>query len=215
MEPLSKPNDSLLLSYLELRTSIGVIGILLPFVVAIGKILLESPGILSSISTYYYTIMGDVFVGSLCATGVFLWSYRGYARIDSVAGNLAALSAIGLAFFPTAPMSPTPTQALISHIHLVFAAGFFLTLAFFALFLFRKTKPGVSPTRMKKVRNFVYAVCGTVILASIFLIALISIVTQDGEEFLNYAPVFWLESLATVAFGISWFVKGEAILKDD
>jgi uncharacterized membrane protein len=27
-------------------------------------------------------------------------------------------------------------------------------------------------------------------------------------------PVFWLESIAVVAFGVSWLVKGEAILKD-
>ena len=26
--------------------------------------------------------------------------------------------------------------------------------------------------------------------------------------------VFWLEALAIVAFGVSWLVKGEAILKD-
>jgi hypothetical protein len=27
-------------------------------------------------------------------------------------------------------------------------------------------------------------------------------------------PVFWLESIALWAFGISWLVKGETILKD-
>ncbi len=27
-------------------------------------------------------------------------------------------------------------------------------------------------------------------------------------------PVFWLESIALWAFGISWIVKGEIILKD-
>jgi hypothetical protein len=38
------------LSYLGLRKSIGIIGIALPFVLIVGKILLESPGILPSIS---------------------------------------------------------------------------------------------------------------------------------------------------------------------
>lgn len=211
----AKPQNSLVLSYLELRTAIGVIGILLPFVVALGRILLENTGILGSISAYYYSIMGDVFVGSLSAVGIFLFSYRGYARIDAVAGNLAALCAVGLALFPTAPVAPTMQQSVIGYVHLAFAAGFFLTLAFFALFLFRKTNPDVPPTRMKVVRNFVYTLCGGVIIASIFVIALIQIVTQSGEEFLNYSPVFWLESLACVAFGISWFVKGEAILGDE
>jgi hypothetical protein len=32
---------------------------------------------------------------------------------------------------------------------------------------------------------------------------------------LTYQPVFWLESISVVAFGISWLVKGEAILNDE
>jgi hypothetical protein len=28
-------------------------------------------------------------------------------------------------------------------------------------------------------------------------------------------PVFWLESLAVEAFGVSWLTKGETILKDE
>ena len=31
----------------------------------------------------------------------------------------------------------------------------------------------------------------------------------------SLAPIFWLESLAVVAFGVSWLTKGEAILKDE
>jgi hypothetical protein len=30
----------------------------------------------------------------------------------------------------------------------------------------------------------------------------------------RFEPRFWLESIAIVAFGISWLTKGEAILKD-
>ena len=28
-------------------------------------------------------------------------------------------------------------------------------------------------------------------------------------------PVFWLEALAVIAFGVSWLVKGETVLRDD
>jgi hypothetical protein len=34
------------------------------------------------------------------------------------------------------------------------------------------------------------------------------------SSWLSLKPVFWLESIAVVAFGISWLVKGEAIFKD-
>jgi len=214
----ARQNASLLLSYYELRTSIGVIGILLPFVVAIGRILLpglQGPEILGSISAYYYSDMGNVFVGSLCAIGVFLWSYRGYDLQDSIAAHLAAVFGIGIALFPTAPESGAVTQmqGYISLAHATFAGGFFLTLAYFALVLFRKTGPG-GMTRMKKVRNAVFLACGIVILISIAGIALMNY-PLIAAPLTTLHPIFWLESLAIVAFGVSWFVKGESILKDD
>jgi len=93
------------------------------------------------------------------------------------------------------------------NIHTGFVAGFFLTLAYFALVLYRKTNVYVPPTRMKLVRNKVYAVCGYTILAAIALIAAVRLLPPDSP-IIALSPVFWLESLASVAFGISWFVKG-------
>jgi hypothetical protein len=208
-------DNTLVISYLDLRKSIGVIGIMLPFVVSIGKILLEGPGILGSISSYYYSVMGNVFVGSMCAIGVFLWSYKGYDLRDAIAGTIAAVCAIGIALLPTAPDAGATTEQIkIGNIHLAFAAVFFLTLAYFALVLFRETKPGVPPTRMKLVRNKVYTVCGYTILAAVGFIAAMHFMPGDPRiEALS--PVFWLESIATIAFGTSWLVKGEAILQDD
>jgi hypothetical protein len=207
-------NDTLVISYLDLRRSVGAIGTLLPFVVSIGKILLDGPGILSSVSYYYYSAMGDVFVGSMCAIGVFLWSYKGYDWRDNIAGTVTAVCAIGVALFPIGPdTGATTRQIIIGSIHAAFAAVFFLALAYFALVLFRKTRPDAPPTRMKRVRNKVYTVCGCTILAAIALIAVVRLLPADSPITV-LSPVFWLESLAIVAFGISWFVKGEAILKD-
>ncbi len=207
-------NNWLVLSYLELRASLGTIGILLPFVLAIGKILVQGPGILPSMSAYYYSAMGNVFVGSLCAIGVFLWSYRGYDWRDIWAGHLAAVSAIGVALFPTAPENTTTwSQVFVSGLHAGFAGMFFLTLAYFALFLFRQSSSTV-PTKMKVIRNYVYLACGVTILMSVVLVALSHLLPKDAPIFALH-PTFYLESLAIVAFGISWFVKGDTILKDE
>ena len=211
---LNSKNDSLVLSYLDQRKAIGVIGMALPFVLAIGKMLLVGGGIQPSISAYYYTIMRGVFVGSLWSIGVFLFSYRGYSKVDSIAGNLACLFAVATSLFPTNPPGiPTTSQSIIGILHAIFALGLFSTLAFFCLALFRKTNPNQTPTPEKLQRNNVYTACGYTMIVSIALIIILGFMPHDLSIF-KISPVFWLEALAIVSFGISWFVKGEAILKD-
>ena len=203
------------MSYLSLRKAIGYIGFLLPFVLVIGKWLLQGFGAMQpSISDYYYTDMRNVFVGALCAIGVFLMSYRGYEKADHIAGYLASGFAIGVALFPAAPPSnPSATSNFIGHVHLTFAAAFFLTLAYISLALFTKTHANKSMTARKKTRNTVYKACGWTIVGSIVLVVI------DFAFFKNSAiqglhPVLALESIMVWAFGISWLVKGEAILGD-
>jgi hypothetical protein len=224
MAQQSGPQNSILvISYLNLRKAIGIIGVALPFVLAFGQILLHAlkiqsslhtPVIENSISSYYYTDMRNIFVGSMCAIGVFLMSYRGYDWRDAIAGRFAFVCAIGVALFPTSPLPvATADQKLIGGVHLTFAALLFLTLAYFSLMLFTETDPNKTPTRQKLKRNVVYRVSGYIMLACIALIAVAALppIKAMVERF---EPRFWLESIAIVAFGISWLTKGEAILKD-
>lgn len=206
--------SDLVISYLTLRRVVGAIGVALPFTLVLGKWILDGWGIQPSISAYYYTSMRDVFVGSLCAIGVFLLSYRGYERADDRAGNLVCVFAVGLALFPTSPVTgASATQALVGHAHLMFASAFFLTLAYFSLVLFRKTNPAKQMTERKKQRNAVYTACGYTILVCVGLVVLVSALPGDSA-LRSVDPVFWLESAAVLAFGISWLTKGEAILAD-
>ena len=142
-------------------------------------------------------------------------SCRGYDRKDEIAGYLACVFAIGVAFFPTTPcMRPTSGHDLIGILHLTFAALLFLTLAYFSLVLFTKTDPMKIPTRQKRQRNAVYRICGYTILVCIFLIVVGKLPgIETHVEWLT--PVFWLESIAVLAFGVSWLIKGETILKDN
>jgi len=209
--------SSLVISYLGLRKAVGILGTLLPFVLAIGLFIIFGKGLQASLSDYYHTEMRDVFVGTLCAIGVFLLSYRGYERKDDIAGNLAFVFAIGTALFPTTPeVNPLPSDKVIGVMHFVFAGLFFITLAYFSLGLFTKTDPTKTPTPQKLMRNRVYVVCGYTILAAIALIAIYIVLPSEIQTYFDQIkPVFWLESIAVVAFGISWLVKGEAILQDE
>lgn len=207
--------ERLVISYLALRKAVGIIGIALPFVLAFGGMaLLGQPAIESSVSHYYHTGMRDVFVGSLCAIGVFLFSYQGFDQRDNRAGNLACAFAVGVALVPTTPEAgASPQDRIAGVLHLFFAAGFFLTLAYFSLALFRKSDPTRPPTPAKRKRNRVYAACGYVILGCIAAIALAKLALPASLlDALDL--VFWFEAAAVLAFGVSWLVKGGAILKD-
>jgi hypothetical protein len=214
---LEEQKNSLVFSYLTLRTTIGVLGMALPFVVSLGALVLFQTGFQSSISAYYYTGMRDVLVGVLWAIGFFLFSYKGYDRVDNIAGNLACLFAVGVALFPTSPDGATNSGLLlIGAVHAVFAGLFFLTLIYFCLFLFTKTDPHAPPTKRKLQRNRVYRACGYCMSVCILLIAIYTLLPLNlASLFTACKPVYWLEALAILAFGVSWFTKGEAILKDE
>jgi hypothetical protein len=212
-----KSVNTLVFSYLTLRATIGILGMAFPFVVALGALILFHTGFQSSISSYYHTGMRDVFVGVLWAIGFFLLSYQGYGRADNIAGNLACVFAVGVSLFPTTPDGSTASGAhIIGNVHLAFSALFFLTLVYFSLVLFTKTSPGKLPTERKLQRNIVYKTCGYTMGACILLIAIYHLLPVTVKPLVGvYRPVYWLEALAIFTFGISWFTKGEAILKDE
>jgi hypothetical protein len=90
----------------------------------------------------------------------------------------------------------------------------FLTLAYFCLFLFRKTSALRTPTRHKLMRNTVYAICGWTIIGCIAVMTSLNI--PAVSSFLApINPLFTFESLALLAFGLAWLTKGNGILADD
>ena len=222
MPEAAKQNpDSLLIHYLTLRKSVGLLGIFLPIVLIFGVKLISKCDILQdSISDYYYTKMGHYMTGTLCAVSLFMFSYKGYGPKDYWAGKAASLFALGVAFFPCSnyyPLSECKVLQLkgddtINLIHFTSATLLFLTLAFFSLILFTKGSP--HPTKRKLQRNTVYRICGVIILLCIILIFLYSVIPSLHDKFKQYTPIFWLEFLALEAFGISWLTKGEALLPD-
>ena len=214
MNSSSSPDDPAALSYLELRAAVGGIGLVLPIVLAIVGRLFDGAWLRPSLSAYYYTHLGDYFVGSLCAIGVFLAFTRGYGGPDVIAGAVAGVCAIGVGLFPTTPLvNPTPGAEDIGVAHYVFAAVLFLTLAVMSIFLFRKTASRENRTEQKKKRDVVYLVSGLVILACIAAIGVLHFAAPDRLGAWPY-PEFWLESFAIEAFSVAWLTKGEAIWGD-
>ena len=208
---IMEPNDKYLrhtYSYLALRKAVGFIGILLPFILMLGVVIIFKGEIIQqSVSHYYHTGMGDVFVGALCAVALFLFFYSGHDKWDDWAGNVAGIFAIGVAWFPTTAVGPSD---LIGKIHLTCAALFFLTLAFYSLFLF--TKKGSNPKPQKLRRNIIYIICGLIMIACLIAIAIYHNFIQDDNSKSYF--VFWAEMVALIAFGVSWLTKGGTLYPD-
>lgn len=218
------PSDNeFVISFLTLRKTIGVIGILMPIIVRVGAYYFEGIPSNDSISAYYYTGTRDVFVGILFAIGVFLFCYRGPATQDNVLTNIAGLAAIGIGLFPTEvryhpvilakfpsindPKFPCYEPHGLLGIHIYVVATFFIILSY--LVIFRFTKPTQLPiTKQKKSRNKIYILSGIVMLLSLGAIVAIKAISEDTS-------IFWPETFAIVAFGIAWLTKGQAILKDE
>jgi hypothetical protein len=194
-------------SYRELRTVVGVLGFGLPFILIAWSFLRgDCTQIQSSISAYYYCPRTrDVYVGILWTIAWFLFAYKGYARKDDLAGVLAGLCALGTSLFPD------HGPGLERVVHLSSALGLFLTLAYFSCCLFTKSRGAMTPR--KQMRNLLYRICGAAILACVGAVA-VCLYVLKGALLHPLHPVFWLESAALWAFGVSWFVKGGLLLKD-
>ena len=218
---LNKDNDNFVISYLNLRIGLGFVGFLLPIVLIAGNFLFDNcTQIQPSISHYYYTAMGNYFVGSLCAVAMFLFFYKGPKKIDGIVANIAAVAALLVAFFPTDEAESsvckyffTERQNSVNYIHFTAAALLFSCFAFFCLFLFTQTG-GTIVTHNKSVRISIYKICGIIIVVCIILIAVYNLVGNMEITFAKYKPTLVLESVALFAFGASWITKGQMFLKD-
>jgi hypothetical protein len=211
-----------LISYQTTRRAIGWLGILLPVVLLLGSFLFDNCCVLQpSISHYYYTNMREIFVGVLCSVSLFLFTYKGYTPLDSIAANAAGLFCLGIAIFPTGLMTGFECQREVksiiffngqSTVHYISAGSFFVTLALTSFFLFTKSKlPVADRTPEKYKRNVVYRICAIIMVLSLIVILLANWVWKVPD---HSHLTYWMESVALVAFGVSWLTKGEALFGD-
>jgi len=209
--PNQEDTGHLTITYFTLRKIIGFLGFFLAPALVLGSFVIDHTKYIQvSMSAYYHTGVRNLFVGVICGMSLFLFSYHGYKWYDSLASKLAGLFGLGIAFLPTSETNDK--SDIISILHYLTSAAFLVILAMMSIFLFTKSK-GNKTTR-KKQRNRVYRTCGIVILVSIAGIPIVGI-DSIWEQVKFLKPTFVFETIALVAFGISWLTKGEAILKDE
>ncbi len=194
-------------AYAYLQTCLGLLAFFLPIALVAG----DGFNLRGSISAYYYSRMGNVFVGALWAMGVFFLSYnyrpiKQSFRIDRLLSNFACFFAIGVAVFPTVSQKTEDAgENFIKAVHLTCAGLLFTLLGVFALLLFTQSdKDPATWTPQTRLRNRVYRTCGVLIFAAILTIGIFAFIKEPDW----WHTMFWMETVCVEAFALSWLVKG-------
>ncbi len=155
---------------------------------------------ITSISASYYEggWAQSIFVGFLFGIAALLLAYNGQSVREMIPAKIAAVAALGVSLFPCKCDIHTE---MVPHVHGISAAIMFLILAWFC-YVFYKRARGKGHSAANR-RAFIYAVCGSLIIAVIGVLA--------TDHFLNSTIskqiprlTFYGERTGLIAFGVSW-----------
>ena len=242
---MSTNNENRVISYHKIRRAVGLIGMLLPFSLWLFNSILNDSKILNntfwitfkapyipndnlkdSISHFYYSTVGELFTGALCAVALFLFSYRGYKKPtygkyhyvpgDNFMCNFAAIMAMLVVIFPTSSEEISDNfRAFVSskntgYIHYAAAALFFITLSIISFVNFRRTE---FPEQFGEMKSHpIYKKCAIIMMSCMAILLVIFSMEKLGFNVSwteTYNVTYWLETIMLLAFGFSWIVKGK------
>jgi hypothetical protein len=200
-------------SYLIMRVLVGALAVALPFLLVLGDLALGGdPFPRTSLSSYFYSGMREVFVGTLCATAVFLVTYKVAERsLDNTLSCIAGIAVLAVALFPTTssradltPLQERLGESLVGGIHYFSAAVFIGSLAVISFFFgvregARDPRPGKRTPRFW--RNYHWLCAGAIGAAIVWIV--VTELFGGPRNSLLYG-----EAVAVWAFGASWLMKG-------
>ncbi len=202
------------------RRIVGSIAILLAPVVSL---LHGGPGILDSISSYYWSDGGTVFVAALSVVAMFLFAYNGTGGtfdLEFVLAKVGGLAALAVALFPTDNSKvaevivavkgvgpPKWTDALASlvglepsTVHIIAAVVLFGILAAM-LFIFSKR----ARDKGRAGRARIYMVFAGAMILGLLVGGVGALFFKNS---LPGAFVYFLEFYMLVVFGCAWLLAG-------
>jgi hypothetical protein len=226
-------NELWLTNGYTLRKLIGILGMALPLLLWLFLVIESDLWVpIDSISHYYYTRAGSNFTIIVSLLAIFLIVYKGPDPVDFYLSSIAGIFALCVLLFPTTNLTEAcgdinkkyavtfiPLSDLSSFraiFHYVSAGIFLLSLAYMSLFLFtRSLLPVELRGKNKRKRNVIFIACGIIMVAAVLVVFIggfLEAIPRDIYQ--SNHLTFWMEAVAVEAFGFSWLVKGEAILKD-
>lgn len=147
----------------------------------------------------------DIFVGFLFAISAFLLAYNGSSTTEMALSKVAAIAALSVAMFPC---RCGDRAEIIPYVHAISAAIMFLVLAGFCAIFY--SRASAKHRRTADWRAYIYALCGTVIVAAVGVLAFDGItggrISSSVERL-----TFYGERAGLMAFGISWLVASRVL----
>jgi hypothetical protein len=204
-------------SFLLMRVMVGVIGIGLPFALVLidGLWFDGSRFPRTSLSAYYYSGVRELFVGALCATGVFLVAYKvADVNLDNTLSVLAGIAVLGVALFPTdrpndrvalTPLQEELGETFVAVVHYASAVVFIVALGVISYFFGKRegARPPVAGARSPGFWRAFHWACAGVIGAALLWILVTEVFGTGPAESLLIG-----EAVSVWAFGVSWLWKG-------
>lgn len=210
-------------TYVCLRYGIAALGFMLPIILIVVGLALGVSW-QPSISQYYHTTLGNVFVGSLFGIGAFLYLYKGFSPEENIALNVAGIAVICVALFPT-PISPENLSGLRRQVcpvveveeagfvtsgepfscwqvHLASALIFFFAIAYVCI---RRSGDTLHLVKEPKQTRLIkrYAFLGWLMV----LVPITAAVVEFFDVGKNYQVIFVVEWAAIFVFAVYWWTK--------
>jgi hypothetical protein len=198
----------------ELRLGVGIIGAGLPIMLIMWNAIAGDKTIVpSSMSGSYYTSARNLFVGSLCALGVFLILYR-HTLLQNLVTWFAGGFALLVAFAPTAPAPPATEPQWVDYLHHAAAGALIFTLGVFCFVLERGDAAGAAsldpaepagysaPQQVPSWRKILYLSCGSLVFLSGAFALYTGVWPTSWST--GWPSLYLFEAVAVVAFGIAW-----------
>jgi hypothetical protein len=203
-------------SYLIMRVLVGALGVALPFLLVLGDGLVfdGDPFPRTSLSSYYYSGVRELFVGALSATGVFLVTYKVADRtLDNTLSTFAGVAVAVVALLPTGlppdvveqtPLQERLGESVVETIHYVAAGAFIVSLAVISFFFGVRegTRPPRDGRRSPAFWRRYHWTCAAAIAVAVAWIGVTELFGGPPNSLL------YGEAVAAWAFGASWLVKG-------
>jgi hypothetical protein len=149
----------------------------------------------------------SIFIGFLFAIAAFMLAYNGASPREMVLSKIAAIAALGVALYPCEYEGYTP----VPYIHGASAAVMFLILVYFCREFYKRAREKEKKFPRAKRRAYIYAVCGTIILLAMLVLAFDHFSGNTLSDPHMPRLIFYGEAVGLIAFGISWLTASRTL----